>query len=282
VTWLLALLLIAVPVGLAVWWAWPRRPPPRLIVTAFDCLTLQGEPAAVRARLEPLDPLRTDAEPAGQEVVFEEPRPGNKPVVRKAVARADGAAEVGLVAPARARLDIIVRYAQPGGPPTPPDRARVFAWPAKTRLLLVDIAALTQNGAKLWEQEKIPDAPLLPGATGALQAGGKSGFRVAYLALGPTRALRYRQVRDWVERRTAAGQAGGLPDGPVLGRVSVGVPDADAAPAVGTLLQRFAGPHVVLVREAADGEAFRQAGLKTLTVGPGGLAWDAVAKELAR
>jgi hypothetical protein len=36
------------------------------------------------------------------------------------------------------------------------------------------------------------------------------------------------------------------------------------------------------VREAADGEPFRQAGVRTLTVGPGGLGWDAVAKELAR
>ncbi len=286
-TWVLAVVMFGGPAGLLAWWLWPRKEYPRLVVTAFDQVAIPGQPVVCRSRLELFDVNKVDLKTldlSGLEITVEARwfglRAGQKPALVKAKAQADGVATAEFTAPADlSRFDFSVLFVQPDRRAESTDQARVFAWPRQTRIVLVDMAALTDVGVNLWEQGPLTDAPLLPGAARVLQSARKSGFAVAYLAVVPERALRYRYLRSWLERRSTAVPQSGLPYGPLLGRLSV-EPSADANRAVAALLQRFAGPHVVLVRQPDTGAAYRNAGLKTLAVGPGALAWEGVAKEL--
>jgi hypothetical protein len=282
-TWLLALLIFGVPVGLLVWAFWPRAEPPQLMVTAFDQVVRQGEPAVCRAQLEPVERERAGLDLTGQDLTFEErtllPPKGRQPGVAKTAANAAGSASVQWAFPTARRFEFTARYVQPDRLTESIDRGRVFSWPKEKKCLLVDVATLAEEGEKLWQQETVPDAALLPDAVKALQSAPRAKFAVVYLALEPRRGVVYRQVRNWVERNGVPPQTG-IPDGPVLGRLSfAGSGDAQNVLA---LFKRFDGPLVVIVRQAEAGEAYRAAGVRTLTVGPGGQGWKDVEKELAK
>jgi hypothetical protein len=280
----LLLLLLAVPVALLVWWFWPKSEPPALVVTAFDQVGVPGQKVVCRARLETLDPARADFKLAGRELVFDEIRLGplkGRDVQAKARSQAGGVAAADWTVPEeRPQITFTVRLVTPE-PRGEGDQARLFAWPRATKVLLVDVAALVPEGARFWEAETAPGLAMQPGAAAALQSAKAAKFAVAYLATEPARALPYRRVRDWVERSAPGPQ--GIPDGPVLGRLSFGGETAAGwAKAVVAHLKHFDGPLVVLTGQPQTAEAYQAAGVRALRVGQGGLGWGDVAKELAK
>ncbi|MCI0457745.1 MAG: hypothetical protein L0Z62_12305, partial [Gemmataceae bacterium] len=283
-TFLILVLLIGAPVALLLWLirSGPEEPPVR--VTAFDQLTLPGEAFVCRAQLSPADPARPEVRLEGRELSFELTTLTSvgKPERAKSTTAADGKASVEWKG-VPSRSDVIVRHSVPGQRGEAQDRARVFAWPRATKVLLVDVAALTEAGAELWEQEKVASVPPAAGAAEALQQAQKAKYAIAYLAVGAERSAVYQQVRNWVERQAVA-LNGPLPDGPVLGLLSGANPatGSEAPRQILAVLKRFAGPHTVLVGRPEEGEAYREAGLKVLTVAPGGQAWAKVVNQLPR
>jgi hypothetical protein len=275
-TWLIVFLFLAVPIGLAVWCFWPRPEPPNLVVAAFDTLVLQGEKAVCRGQLEPVERDRAGVRLGGHELVFEEQPPGPQAGRQAAQTTPEGHASVKWVSPAAERFDFLVRYVQPDGVKESVDRGRVFAYPKGTKLLLVDVAALTASGAKLWEQEAVTNLALLPGAGEALQTAQRAKFAVVYLAVVPSRGTIYCQVRNQLKRQAFDA----IPDGPVLGRLSVA--GDGGTENILALLKHFDGPAAVIVKQTEAGEPYRAAGIRTLTVAPDGLGWKEVAKELAK
>ncbi|HYT88466.1 MAG TPA: hypothetical protein VEL76_07140 [Gemmataceae bacterium] len=281
-TWLIVLLCCAIPLGLGAWVFWPRSPPLALVVIAFDEVVVQGETASSRGQLVPVEADRAGVRLEGYELTFEE-QPfgaliGRQPVRRLAKTTAEGSASVEWGFAAVGRFDFLVRYVRPDRESEAVDRGRVFAWPKETKLLLVDVAALTEKGEKLWADERVPNAVVLPDASTTLQTAQKAKWAVVYLALPATRGTIYRQVRNWTTRHTLPPN-GVLPDGPALGRLSVSGGGSDGILA---LLKRFDGPPVVIVGQAEAGEPYRAAGIRTLAIGPGGQDWKAAAQELAK
>jgi hypothetical protein len=269
---LLTLLLLAVPLGLLVWWLWPRSPPPRVGVIAFDQVAVQGGSVTCRAQVIPAEPVEPGAELSGHELRFALRLPGKnvpeKGAQQDAVTQADGSAAVNLVPPGQvSRLDLLVL---PVADPKLRDRARIFAWPRQTRILLVEVAALPPTRDKL-----------RPQAAQALHKAQTAKFAVGYVAIRAEGAVGYSKVRNELEAGTAG--PGGIPDGPVLGRLSVGGNvTADGPAAVLAHLSGFGGPVVVLVHDREAEKAYRAAGARVLRVGQGGLAWGELAKELAK
>src|SRR5262249_54044472 len=66
--------LLVLPVALFVWWVWPRREEPQLVVVAFDQATVPGAALKLRAQLEALGEDSDAADLAGRDVYFEETR----------------------------------------------------------------------------------------------------------------------------------------------------------------------------------------------------------------
>jgi hypothetical protein len=281
----LLLVLLAAPVALLAWWLWPRGEPPALVVTAFDQVGEPGTKVVIRARLETLDTARTDFDLSRRDVVFEEIRldlPKGRGALGTA-SQAGGLAAVDWTVPEKVpQAAFTVRLLTPEGRSQASDRARLFGWPRATKVLLVDVAALVPAGAKVREKEPALGLALQPEASAALRSAKSAQFAVAYLATEPAGALTYRKVRDWVERSAPGPQ--GIPDGPVLGRLSVGgdIGATDWAKEVMAHLKRFDGPLVVLAGQPQTAEAYRAAGARVLLVGQGGLGWGDVAKELAK
>jgi hypothetical protein len=273
---LLTLLLFAVPLGLLVWWFWPRPALPRVVVIAFDQLGVQGRSVTCRAQIVPAVRAEAETDLSGRELTFERRRLGQplheQPAREQTVTQADGTAAVKWSLPEGvSRLKCTVRYVEAERRSQQEDHARVFAWPRKTKILLVEAAALPSAGEKLW-----------PEAVRALRAVQAAGFAVGYLATGADGAVAYGKVRSELEGSTT-GPKGGIPDGPVLGRLSVGAAaESDLPAAVVAHLRGFDGPVAVLVsRREAEG-AYRAAGARVLRVGQGGLGWAEVPGALAK
>ncbi len=280
---LLLLLVAAVPVVLFLWLYQPGAGEVPLVVTAFDRVAVQGEPVQCRARLVPADPAHVGANVAGHQLQFEQTGAGGAAGQAKTTTGPDGVVSVTWREPPQTPFEFVVRYVAPDRRSEATDRARVFPWPRATRILLVDVATLTAAGEKLWAQEQLAPAPLLPGTAEALEAARKANFAIVYVAVAPERAAVYHQVRNWVERETV-GPGKRIPDGPVLGRLSLPrvVGGQEAHVQLAAVLREFDGPNAVLVRRPETGAAYRAAGVKTLTVGPDGLTWGKVGKELPR
>jgi hypothetical protein len=286
-TWILALLMLALPVALAAWIFWPRPPPVPLVLTAFDQVGVPGQEVVCRARLEAQDPARTDVDLAGRELTFTEFRltlaKGQAPPSKKVVTQAGGVAAVDWVVPeGAAQIQLTVRHVEADRSHETSDTARLFGWPRASRVLLVDAAALARGGDKLLQHKPIASVLLQPGAAAALRAARSAKFMLAYLATEPERGLRYRLIRDWIKHQAAGPE--GIPDGPVLGRLSVAeaASAADFVRQVVEYLKRFDGPLVVVAGQEQTAEAFRAAGAHVLRVGQGALSWNKVAKELAK
>jgi hypothetical protein len=264
---LIVLAMLAVPLLVVGWLLMPATEPPRLVVYAFDALAVTGEPLSLRARLEPVDAGAAEITPAGLQVYFEEghalPHPG-QPLQRTiGTSSQGGEISVAWTGPVPAPVaEFVVRYHDAHRKRSFDDRARIFTWPKKSALLIVDVSStLTLAGESVWQNANILDIPAVPEAAKSLKAAEAKGYRVVYLAIDPAAAPLQRKVRGWVENRFAAQ----YPLGPVLGRPAFGKESTDAAreEILRDLQKRFTGPTVVVAGRAEAARASAQAGART-------------------
>jgi hypothetical protein len=207
---LVALALIAVVLGLGIWWLWPRGPRPRLVVTAFDQVAVVDRPVTLRAATETVD--GAEARRQGHEVFFEENRglpPGASGTTQKVETDAQGFAGSSwkFGGPARA-IDFEVRYTDENAKPAwfNSNEGRVFVLDPGSRLLVFDLDVALQASDRQARNKALHEAM------------GK-GWRIVYLAVGADSPADYRKVRDKA-RSLIQTENDPIPDGPVLARAS--------------------------------------------------------------
>ena len=271
---LVALVLFGV-LALFAWLIYPAPDPPRLTVTACDALVVDGEPAAVRAILEPQEAEATFDQYAGLEVVFWEEQAGLDAAPRqKAVADEHGVATAtlslaqGNALPFHARhLDVRKKY-------DTKDRAFVYALPKDVPWLLVDVEeTLADIEPGEWTATNPIGIGVRAGAAAALSQAAAKEMRIVYLAAYGSQAKDYRRVRGWVEIKGTGPDA--LPRGPVLGRVqfasnarNVSLNNARQA-LLADLRERFEGPMTAVVRTAETAEQCLQFKIRPIAMGGG-------------
>jgi hypothetical protein len=243
---LVALAVVAAPLA---WWWWPRPLPVRVDVITFDQLTVPNQETTLRIGTEPVDPM---AETWGdQEVFWQELKPpGAESAMDDTVTlRTD---KKGMATAKRAFIAtppyalVEARYLDKRSKPPwgSTSQGRVFAWPVKTRLVVIELSTANKS------------VDSLAAMSAALEEVQGMGWKVVYLALGPDRPLGYQAERNWAHLQMAEdAKPHQLPTGPVLGR-SAYFDGADAVEARAEVLaglkKQFQG-HVVLLEASKDG-----------------------------
>ena len=261
--------------GLLVWALYPAPDPPPMTVTALDTLAVAGQPATVRAYLDPEKEEAKVGSLAGLPAIFwAEPidAPADNAVRHKVVSDEHGHATATLepgtapVAPFRIRQTVVSKKQK-----SPEDRAHIHVLPQDAPLLLVDVEdTLADLDVALWTKTNPLNIAARPGAADALRAArSRHKFAVAYLAVAPSLAKEYRRVRGWITVKTV--EPRGLPDGPVLGRLRYDGGSVGAArqALLGDLRQRFTGPLVAVVRTAEAAEQCLKCDIRAIAMGDG-------------
>jgi hypothetical protein len=275
---LIALALVVGVLAVLAWLSWPRAEPPPLLVIASDQLAPAGHSVTLRAWVRPEDPKMDDADLEGIDLYFADTllegvggkAPGG--LREKVATGADGRATVRWRPPAGQQPHFVfVRYPGDRQRGRAVDQARVYTWPADSRLLIVEVRSTLMDAAEArrLSRGKILNPRPVAGAAAALSRVRGKRYQIVYLAVAPDRPEEYRKLRGWLQERTATGQ-GVLPEGPVLGRDDYGS-DSDAAAArrgiLRDLKQQFKGKMVAVAGRQEDVEGFRAAGMPTFLVG---------------
>ncbi len=270
--------------ALFIWLVRPKPRPPQLMMAAFDQVTLPDRTVQLSAGVEPIEAGSAEADLSGCLLYFEERKTG---LLAKEATGQSGTALVPCTFPAGGeKVEVMVRY------PGDQDRrrgaeakARVFVWPAETRMLIVDAdhALADIDEAKLWTTSNLDIRPL-PGAAATLRTA-RAKYHIVYLTAAADRPSRYSKLRAWLEQ---------FPDGPLLARAGA-TTETDAAAykrhALDGLKERFRAPMVGIVKRVEDAHIFRDAGLQSFLVGenvkvPEGIgvakSWEELAKPLAK
>jgi hypothetical protein len=257
--WLLLILLVFVPVAALAWWFRPRFDVPRLCVVGLDQAALPEETVAIRARLTPVDAGVTVPSLAGLDVSFEA-LPGTARVESRS--NSEGDVSVSWKSPAvEGPIDFRVAFVPSHQRYRSEDVARLFAWKAGTRLLLVEVSALADADPDAWRTRHASDIAVRAAANQLLQPALDKHFQAVYLAAGASSPLVYRKMRGWVETRTQQERA--FPDGPVLGVMAGGNEEAKAwANTVADLKRRYAGHMTGVARDGELRKVFRDAGVE--------------------
>jgi hypothetical protein len=266
------LALILVPAALCVWWFYPRPPLPPFEIVAFDQLGLPGAEVTVRACIQPIQPLEEPPDLTGLAVNFEEELLAHeqKKERKRVNALTGGAGTASAVwrAPMdKAAESYLARQIGDRHRPDKSDRAQIFARPAPTPLLLVDVQqTLAMADADDWRKRNILDISASPGAGKALAEARQQKYEIIYLATEPDRALIYRNVRRWVANQRSGRER--FPPGPVLGRSSFEQEASQAREAIlRALRQQFSGPIVAVVDASEAAAVSRAVGLETIVIG---------------
>jgi hypothetical protein len=221
--------------------------PVHVDVIAFDQLTVPDQETSVRIGTEPVDPK---AESWGdQEVYWQELKPpGAQTAADDTVTlRTDkkGMATVKRPFAATPPYALVeARYLDQRSKPQwgSSSQGRVFAWPVKTRLVVIELTTANKS------------ADSLAAMSAALEQAQAMGWKVVFLALEPDRPLGYQAERNWAHLQMAEDAKPQLPTGPVLGR-STYFDGADLQEArkeiLAGLKKQFQG-HVVLVEASKD------------------------------
>jgi hypothetical protein len=249
-----AMVLMVLLVGGAVWWFWPRSVPPLLTVIAFDRVALANKATTLRAATEPLD--GSDMRWGGSEVFFEEAggqAAGASGKTRKATTDQSGVAEIDWqFPPTPYPVNMEVRYIDEHQQPpwSSRDHGRVFVWGKDSRIIVLDIEPWL-NDPKDW-----------PPVAEALTAAADKGWRIVYLGVGPDRPTVYQKMRA-LARRLMVAERGQGPECPVLARKSFypRKTSPDVSEILADLRRDFPGPllyldtaqHIQLSRVGEDG-----------------------------
>jgi hypothetical protein len=270
------LLVLALLVGLPIYFFWPGPQHPPLLLAAFDQVALPGENITLCARVEPLGEDDTTANVARRELYFQELQ---KDWWKETATGRDGMATVERsFAAAKAPVEIIVRYPGDGqrqhGTQT---KSRVFVWPQESALLLVDVeSTLPDREANLWTANNLDIRPR-PDAVTLLRAA-RSKYRLVYLCAAADRPSRYNKLRAWLERGWAPAQEQ-FPDGPLLAR-SCRLPGSETADflqaTLNDLRERFQGTIVGITGDRDTARLFHASGCRTFMLGETGNTPDAV------
>ncbi len=256
------LLIVAVPLGLWLWWTYPRGEEAALMITAFDALAVNGEKVTLRARLQPQKPgdsVRLD----GREIRFAAPAPlllpPDKSQFWTARTGPDGEAAVEREFPAEpSPAPFVARYQ---GPKSAAEyRAAVYRWPAQSNLAVVEAASLSKAGADDWARRNLLDLPAADGAALALRAMQERKYRVVYLAIEHEPAFAYRKMRGWLENQFVA-----FPPGPVVGGAARSRDERQKL--LRNLAGRFQGTHLYVTATPDHAQTARGEGLITILVG---------------
>ncbi len=208
------LLLAGVALGAMLWSLYQDRAEvPTLQVLALDGFVQDTEKPRVRARLVAPD---MDRPPrlSGHDVVFLTSAVGGKESRQeKTTTDSQGFAEAPWpLPPETTQAEFLVRHIDVRRRKGSNDGGRLFVWPGKTPVLLVDVAEVLADPG----QPVPPAAPPAQAEAAAALDALKKDVHVVYLTAGAETWQRGRQLRGWVVARFAAQPA--LPPGPVLGR----------------------------------------------------------------
>lgn len=260
---LLTVAFFFVPIAGLTWWFWPRPPLPPLFVVAFDQVTIPGQAVSLEAQLAAVEPHSSLPDLSGRELFFlDADRVRGADKVERARSDKHGAAKCSWpVAAADVLVEVLVRYVDPDQRHVPSCQARIFSWPAASKILIVEADALIDIGTQSWERDDLRDLPVLEDAAETLRAAVEERFQIVYLAPPTARATVYRAVRDWIERRHGQGDEPGLPNGPVLGAAA-----GEARAQVGRLQELYRGPFLAVARQAETAGVFRAAGITTIQI----------------
>ncbi len=292
---LLAIVLLGALLLLA-WVLYPAPDPPRVTATAPDALVVQGEPATVRAYLDPVEADAKATSLAGLGAIFWVDNgpgaPDDSPSV-KAFTDDHGQATATLDPAGADKCMVQVRQTAPSKKQDAPmSRAALHVLAKDAPLLLVDVEeTLADVDPNLWTKTNPLNIALRPGAIHALQeALVRHKFTIVYLAVGNSPAKEYRRVQGWIRLKVA--EPKGLPDGPVLGRLrydtaAVGEARRDL---LSDLRERFTGPLVAVVRTAEAAEQCLALGIRAIAMGGGDFpenvtrikGWDELSAALAK
>jgi hypothetical protein len=259
---------------LMAWLNWPEPEPPRLLVIAADGVTAVGAPVTLRAWLRPEKEKDQDALLDGHDLFFADSvlvrldGQANKGFLEKATTGGNGEAHVEWKPSNGPPPSIVVRHPDKSHPAF--GMARVFVWPAASRILVVEarhgmMAADTKTFEKAHDTQISPH----PGVAQALQQAKAKGYVIAYLATVPNRPEGYGRLRGWLQRVSPRGQAR-FPDGPALSRSSYAensAGDVAIQKALEDLKRRFKGPIVGVVGRAQDAGPFQKEGVSAYLVG---------------
>lgn len=261
--------------GLFAWLIYPAPAPPRLTITALDALVLAGEPAAVRAFLEPQDPEASFDAFAGLEVGFWTANDADGAARQTATANSHGEARAALAAADPKGATFTARFVSQQKYQVH-DIAAIYALPREAALLLVDVEeTLAELDPAEWGKTNPIGVALRAGAAAALKSAADKGSHVVYFAVHGVRPKDYRPVRGWVENKSVGLEP--LPRGPVLSRLEFAAPGKESATSahdarqalLSRLRSQFTGPLAAVVRTSAAAEQCLKLEIRPLATGGG-------------
>jgi hypothetical protein len=276
---------VAVIAGLAfiAWLNLPEPEPIPLMVIAADNVTVPGAPVSLRAWLRPVRKKDEDVALGGHEVFFLDAmlagpgaaRPAGR--LREKVATGeDWEASLEWQPPDNPPPTVVVRF--PGMKYPSYDMARIFVWPAQSKVLIVEARhGMMSVDEKTFQKAHVTQVAPLPGVTEALVDARKRKYQIVYFAVAPDRPERYRKLRGWLQGRLPNGREI-FPDGPALGRASY-ADDTDETTATRDslrALKRHFGRLVGVVGRPRDAKTFAKEGVKTILVAEDGEPRDGV------
>jgi hypothetical protein len=141
-------------------------------------------------------------------------------------------------------------------------RGRVFIWPAKTKLLVVDVDHALADGVDALGNAGSAAPTLHAGAATSLGTLG-SRYKIVYLSAAANQPSSYKKLRGWLRQAQ-------LPDGPLLAPwkpVAADDRDTFTAGQIEALKKRFPEPAVGIAGREAEARMYVEAGWKSVLIG---------------
>jgi hypothetical protein len=240
---------------LLAWWLYPEPQPALLQVIALDVVCPKDETPHARAQLFAPPEAEAPRRLRGHTVVFHEPPLLLAPDVRRreVVAKTDDRGQASVEWPVDDALtEFRVRHIDAEQRRGSRDDGRIFVWPKKAPLLIID-ADETLIADKLEEH-----------ASETLTKAANEGWHIVYLSLTSAQPLEFRKARGWIEEQAK------LPKGPVLGRKHFSDTETIEQARRDVLQQlqgQFQGAMLAVVRSAESARVCQEIDVRTIVVG---------------